>query len=190
MKKELIKNGFIIGIIILLACFVTFKIYNKFHGERSVDYSSKSLDVVFHENTGDKIILDKATPLTDNLGLATKSYTFTITNNLTEEVPITIKLVNDEEAINDMKCDQGKCDEVLIPKKDLKVSIKENNGKNQVFALEELKDDVLLDTNIDALEENTYTIRVWVKDDVELDSNLKYYGKIQVVEDNNILARR
>ena len=191
MKKELIKNGLIIGIIILFACFVTYKIYDKFHNDRSVDYSSQSLDVVFHENEGDKIVLSKATPLNDNLGLSTKSYTFTITNNLSEEVPITIKLIDDNEVINSKKCVETKCVEDLIPKKSLRVSIKENNGKNQILNLDELKEDVLLDTKIDALEKNSYTIRVWVRDDVEsIDSNLKYYGKIQVVEDNNILARK
>lgn len=190
MKKELIKNCILVGLIILVACFFTYKIYYKFHGERSVDYSSKSLDIVFHETAGDKIVLDKATPLTDNLGLSSKGYNFSITNNLTEEVPITIKLV-DDEIINNTKCGQTKCVVETIPKKNIKVSIKESGGSNQIFVLDELENDVLLDTKIDALETSTYTVRIWVKDDADsLDTDAKYYGKIQVVEDNNILARR
>jgi len=191
MKKELIKNGVIIGIIILFACIMTYKIYYKFHEERSVEYSSDSLEVYFNEKDGEKIVLDKVTPLTDNLGLTTKSYSFTINNNLTEDVPILIKLVDDNDKLKEEECIEKKCEEKLIPKKYIKVSIKENNNRNEIFILDELKDNILLNTNIHALENNTYTIRVWVKDDIDLvDTDLNYYGKIQVVENNNVLARR
>ena len=186
MKKELIKNGIIIGIIILIACFFTYKIYYKFHGERSVDFSSDSLDIVFHEKTGDKVTLDKVVPLNDNLGLSSKPYSFTITNNLTEDVPLKIKLIDDIEAI-----DIDNCSNNLIPKKYLKVSIKENNNKTQVYEIDNLKDNILLDTKIKALDKNTYTVRVWVKDDMEsTDTDMHYHGKIQVIEDDNSLARR
>ena len=186
MKRELIKNGIMIGLIILFACFVTYKIYYKFHEERAIDYSSKSLDIVFHEKTGDKIFIDKLVPLTDNLGLSSKPYTFTVSNNLTEDVSFKIKLIRDEEEI-----DLDKCSDKLISEKYLKVSIKDDSNKTKIYNMEELKDDVLLDAKIKALEENTYTVRVWVKDDVEsTDTDLHYHGKLQIVEDNNILARR
>ena len=45
MKRLILKNVIITGIIILVACFFTYKIYNRFHKERSVDYTSSSLDI-------------------------------------------------------------------------------------------------------------------------------------------------
>lgn len=185
MKKELIKNFIRIGIIILFACIATYMIYNKFHTERSVDYSSKSLDIIFHETTGDKITLDKITPLTDNLGLSSTPYDFTITNNLTEDVDLKIKLVEDKDQVK-----EDNCEEKQIPKKYIKVAIKEN-GKNKILTLDELEDNVLLDTKINALEKNTYTVRIWTSQDIEsTELDLHYHGKIQIVENETIIARR
>ena len=180
MKRKLIKNCLIIGIIILLASLATHAIYYKFHEDRGVDYSSKSLEVVFHEENGNKITLDKAVPLTDNLGLASNSYTFSVTNNLTEDVPLKIKLVRDKVAFEEDKCKE-------IPAKYLKVSIKENNKKNVMHLVTELKDEVLLDTNIKALKNNNYTVRIWTTQD-STDTNLHYHGELQVIENNNLLA--
>ena len=182
MKRELIKNGFIVGIIVLFACIATHTIYYRFHEKSSVDYSSKSLEVVFHEEDGNKITLDKAVPLTDNLGLASNSYTFTVTNNLTEDVPIKIKLVKDKIAYEEDKCKE-------IPEKFLKVSIKENGKKNVMHLVTELEDEVVLNTNIKALKQNNYTVRIWTTQDFDsTDNNLHYHGELQVVENDNILA--
>ena len=51
MKRLILKNVIITGIIILVACFFTYKIYNRFHTEGSIDYSSSSLDITFHEKS-------------------------------------------------------------------------------------------------------------------------------------------
>ena len=56
MKKELIKNGIKITLILLFAVIVTIYIYNKFENEGNIDYSSDSLDVVYREKIGEMII--------------------------------------------------------------------------------------------------------------------------------------
>lgn len=186
MKKLIIKNVLIIGIIILVACFFTYKIYNRFHTERSIDYSSSSLDITFHEKSGEKITMTKVTPLSDNLGLSSKAYDFSIKNNLTEPVKVTIKLVDDLEEI-----EKDDCSEISIPKEYIKVSIKENNGKNDIYTLSELTEDTLLITEIKALGEESYTIRVWTSSEIETTNlDLHYHGKIQIIENDSILARR
>jgi len=186
MKKLILKNVIIIGIIILVACFFTYKIYNRFKIEGSIDYSSSSLDITFHEKSGEKITINKVTPLSDNLGLSSKPYDFSIKNNLTEPVKITIKLVDDTETI-----EKDNCIESSIPKEYIKVSIKENNGKNEVYTMSELTDNILLETEIKALDEQNYTIRVWVANEIETTNlDLHYHGKIQIIENDSILARR
>ena len=186
MKKIILKNVIIIGVIILVACFFTYKIYNRFHTEGSIDYSSSSLDITFHEKSGEKITINKVTPLNDNLGLSSKPYDFSIKNNLTEPVKVTIKLVDDNETI-----EKDNCLESSIPKEYIKVSIKENNGKNEVYTMSELTDNILLETEIKALDEQNYTVRVWVASEIETTNfDLHYHGKIQIIENDSILARR
>ena len=51
MKRLILKNVIILVIIILVACFFTYKIYNRFHTEGGIDYSSSSLDITFHEKS-------------------------------------------------------------------------------------------------------------------------------------------
>lgn len=186
MKKALIKNIIKVVIIILFACLCTYFIYDKFHNDRHVDYSSESLDIIFREDTGDKITIDKVTPLNDSVGMSSKSYNFTIKNNLTEKVEATIKLVKDEEAI-----EKDNCSKLLIPEKYIKVAIKENSSLSEIHTVNELVDETLLTTTLKPLETNNYSVRIWVSNDMkDTEENLHYHGKIEILENNNILARR
>ncbi len=178
-KKELLKNVVIIGLILLIAIVSTRYIYFKYKQERNVDYSSESLNIVFHEKTGSNITLDKVTPVTDSVGLSSKAYTFTITNNRTEPVKYKI-YINDD--INTILKDN--CKEYLIGKEYIKISIKENNKENEIYTLSELPEALLLDTEIEALGEKNYSIRVWIDKDTTIPngSNLHYHGTINVEE--------
>ena len=185
MKRMLIKNVFKITIIILFACLSTYYIYNKFHNERSVDYSSDSLDITFREESGDKITIDKVTPLNDSVGLSSKSYEFTIKNNLTEKIGVTIKLVKDEDAIL-----EDDCLERSIPEKFIKVAIKENSKLNEIHTINELVDETILSTTIDPLEERNYNVRVWTSSEMsETNEDLHYHGKIIILENKDIETR-
>lgn len=184
-KKEKIKNIVIITFILLLAIVSTHYIYYKFREERSIDYNSESLDVVFHETTGDKVTLLRVNPVTDSVGLSSKAYTFTIKNNLTEKVNYQIKLANDiEQTLAD------ECEDYQIPQEFIRVSIKENKKSNIIYSLDELEDALLLETQIPALGENNYFIRVWINKDstIPTGSLLHYHGQIQIVEENGDLA--
>ncbi|MBE6157284.1 MAG: hypothetical protein E7160_00600 [Firmicutes bacterium] len=182
-KKQIIKNILIIVLILLFAVFATHHIYYKFQKERNVDYTSSSLDIIFHEKTGDMVTLNKITPVTDSVGLSSKSYTFTVKNNLTVPVSYRIKLVDNENAIKEDNCSSS-----LINKDVIKVSIK---GKkyNKIYKLSELEDNTLKIEKVDALEERNYTIRVWTSNDAQAKDNMHYHGLIQIVEANNDLAK-
>lgn len=184
-RKEIIKNTIYTIIILSIAIISTHYIYFKFQGDREVDFNSESMDIVYHETTGDKLTILKVTPVTDSVGLSSKSYMISIKNNLTENVKYKIKIVDDLETIV-----EDQCEENLIPKDDIKISVRVNKGQNKIYNLSELEEGILLDDEIYALENINISIRLWVKQDSKLPSGSKmhYHGKIQVIEDDDIVA--
>ena len=182
-KKQIIKNILIIVLILLFAIFATHSIYYKFQKERNVDYTSASLDIIFHEKTGDKITLNKITPVTDSVGLSSKSYTFTVKNNLTIPVSYKIKLVDDLKKIEEDNCISNQ-----ISKDIIKVSIKDTDDNN-IYKLNELEDSTLKKEKLKPLEEKNYTIRVWTVSEAQANDYMHYHGSIQILEDNNDLAK-
>ena len=183
-KKEMIKNTVYTIFILALAIVSTYYIYNKFHSERVVDVSSEALEVLFQESKGDRLTIDKVTPVTDSVGLSSKSYSLSIINNLTEDVPYTIKISDDLEKIV-----KDKCEDKLIPKDDIRISIKVNKDDNVIYTLGELEDNVLYQGQIKALEKNNISIRLWVKHDTTLSggSRMHYHGIINVYDRDKLV---
>src|SRR5699024_881286 len=174
----------IICFILAIAIFATHHIYYKFQNERNTDYSSESLDITFHEETGDKVALTRVTPVTDAVGLSSQSYTFTIKNNMTIPVDYTIKLVDDLEMVF-----EDNCGEIEMPKDIIRVAIK-SEEKTEIYTLSELEDGVLETDKIKPLDEEEYTIRVWTTQNTTLQagSTRHYHGKIQIVEHENQIS--
>ncbi|MBR4694254.1 MAG: hypothetical protein IKQ06_03305 [Bacilli bacterium] len=185
LKKELIKNGIFVSLILLVAIICTYKIYYKFQNDRDVDFNSESLSVVYHDTLGDKITLTKVTPVTDSVGLSTNTYSLDVHNNLTVGVPYQIKIIPDLDLI-----EEDKCDEYLIPEEDIRISVKVGKGDNEIYNLNELKDGILLNTEVKALKTDSIVVRVWVNKDTKLPAGEKmhYHGIIQVIENENIVA--
>lgn len=181
-KREIIKNTIYVIFILLLAVIPTYYIYNKFKDDMDISLNSTSLDVTYHEKSGDKITLTKITPVTDSVGLSSKAYSITIKNNLTEKVDYKVKLSDDLEEIA-----RDACNDILVSKDSIKVSIKTNKMSNRIYSLDELEDDILLTDTMEALEKKDISIRVWVKQDSNIPSGarLHYHGIIQVNEENN-----
>lgn len=185
-KKSSFKKDIIyVFFILLLAVGSTYYIYDKFQGDRNIDFNSESLDVTYHEKTGNKITLNKVTPVTDSVGLSSKAYLISVKNNLTEKVDYKIKIVDDDESI-----EKDKCEDILIPKENLRVSIKVNKKANKIYNLTDLEEGIILEDTIKALEEKDISIRMWVNSDtkIPLNSKLHYHGLIQVIEENNSVA--
>ena len=186
-KKYILKNVIIITFILLVAIVATHNIYYKFTKERDVDYSSESLDIVFHDVAGANVDITKPTLVNDAIGLSSKAYTLTIKNNLTEPVKYQLKLVDNAERII-----LDDCAELQIPKEIIRVSVKEDSSKNNIYTLSELIDNDLDLGEIDALAEKNYSIRIWVTNTSEanISKNLHYHGIIQVIENETDLAVR
>lgn len=186
-KKYILKNVIIITFILLVAIIATHNIYYKFAKERDVDYSSESLDIVFHDVAGANVDITKPTLVNDAIGLSSKAYTLTIKNNLTEPVKYQLKLVDNTERII-----LDDCAELQIPKEIIRVSVKEDSSKNNIYTLNELIDNDLDLGEIDALAEKNYSIRIWVTNTSEanISKNLHYHGIIQVIENETDLAVR
>lgn|SRR5574344_1618940 len=177
LKKALIRDVVLLTIIFIIAIVTTHHIYYKFKKERNVNYNSPSLDVVFHEKSGDKVTITKVTPVTDAVGLSSKAYTFTITNNLTIPVKYQIKLVKDKEAIK-----EDDCGEYQIPNDIIRVAVKENKSATKISNLSDLNNILDIDT-IKALGTSNYTIRVWtVNNGMPTGSKLHYHGILEVKE--------
>lgn len=80
-----------------------------------------------------------------------------------------------------------------MPKDLLKVSVKEDSSKNNVYTLSELANGTLDFGKIEALAEKNYSIRIWVTNPyntVNVAKDLHYHGTIQVVENGTELAVR
>ena len=176
-KKEIIKNVIYIVFILLLAVIPTYYIYNKFQEDRDISVNSTSLDVTYHENTGDRITLTKITPVTDSVGLSSKAYTITIKNNLTEKVAYKVKLVDDLEKIAD-----DLCEDKLLSKDVMKVSIKTSKMGNKIYNLSELEDDIFGQSNLN--KENNLENDIFNSDKNNI--NINNNGNIKNIEiDNN-----
>lgn len=184
-KKEIIKNAIIIGFILGIAVFSTNYIYNVFNDSSSIDYSSESLDITFHEDKGEQLNITKVTPLTDSVGLSSTGHTLTITNNLTE--PVKYKLILKDNAT---QITEDNCSEIAIPREEIRVSIKKTGEATEVYKLSDLEDGIILSTTAKALEETKYTIRIWVNNESSLPSGSEhhYHGLIQVVENDAMVA--
>ena len=183
MKKFLIKSFLKISFVLLVAVASTYYIYNKYTGSKEIDFSSESLDITYLDKSEDKISITKATPVTDSVGLSSNSYVFTIKNNLTEKVNYKVKILDDIEKIV-----SDKCDDKQIPKSNIKISVKEGNKSNEIYLLSDLDDNVLLDTNIGALDKTTITIRVWVDIESDAPNDSHYHGIIQIIEEDTSIA--
>lgn len=186
-RKTIIKNATFIIAILALAIIATYNIYYHFKGSTDIDYSSESLEITFHEKNGAKIALTKSIPVSDSVGLSSQAYTFTIKNNLTEPVKYQINLTEDIEAIID-----DLCQEQQIPKDLIRISIKANNEKNHIYFLSELENGIIENTEIEALGEINYSVRLWLynSETMSIGNDLHYHGIIQVLENGSDLAIR
>lgn len=184
-KKEIIKNTIIIGFILFIAVFSTYHIYHKFTDTTNIDYSSESLDITFHEDSGEELDITKITPLNDSVGLSSNPHTITIKNNLTEPVNYKIKIVDNVEKMLEQDCEG-----ITIPRDEIRVSIKKSGAQTAVYTLSELENNVLLSVTAEALEEAKYTVRIWIKNESSLSSGSThhYHGLLQVVENDELLA--
>lgn len=183
-RKELIKSGIYISVILLFALIATYNIYYCLKEENDKVRSSKSLDVVFHEKDGGYVTLTKVRPVSDAVGLSTHAYTFTIKNNTNTRVNYEVKIITDKEKIK-----EDKCGEYQMPLNIIKTGIHEKGKVSDIYNLDDLKDGVLVKSNIGPKKEINYTVRFWIsQNSLTVDSLLHFHGKIEIVENGTDIA--
>lgn len=184
-RKMLIKNIIIIFIILSLALISTYKIYDKFQAERDKISNSSSLEVTFHSKKEDKVTINKITPVTDSVGLSSNAYKFTIKNNTNKKVKYAIKIVPDNEAYK-----KDKCVEYKIPLNIIKTGIHEKGEVSDIYNLDDLDNNIIVNKVLGPKKEVEYTVRFWIsKNTLTQDADMHFHGILEVVEDGNDVAK-
>ena len=150
-KKEIL----IIIFILSFALVATYYIYYKFKDSRDLKYDSDTLDVIYHEKSGDKVDITKITPVTDSVGLSSKTYSFTIKNNTNTSLRYSISILDDmDEVISDQ------CEDKQIPKNLIRLSIHGEGEQNNIYTLSDLVNGKVLSRIIKANQEKEYTMKM------------------------------
>lgn len=177
-RKEMIKNGIFITIILVFACISIFYIYNKFKDTRDAMISSESLQVTFHEKEKDKVTMTKVTPVTDAVGLSGKSYTFTIQNNSNKKVKYEVKIIEDEKEIK-----KDGCLEDRIPLNIIKAGIHREGEVSEIYNLDDLENGVLTKQTLAPQEQVKYTVRFWISNStLTTGPNMHFHGLLKIEE--------
>lgn len=175
-KREII----VIVIILLFAIFTTRYIYYKFRDKSHVDYNTDTLDITFHEKSGDEINLRKVTPVTDSVGLSSKAYKFSIKNNTNSSIKYSINIRDNKELSK-----KDECLEYQIPTNIIRFSIHKSDEKNNIYTLSDLVNGKVLTRIIKANKKEEYTMRFWIMNNNTLPTGAKlhYHGIIDVVDE-------
>lgn len=177
-NKFLIKSMIFIILILGLAVFCTYKIYNKFESTRDKIKSSPTLTTTYHGTLGENVNIKKITPVTDSVGLSSNAYKFTIKNNAGTKVKYRVVLKENSDLYKEHGCGDTK-----IPEDIIRVGIHTKGENSQIFSLDDLEDNVL-DTGVIAPQsEINYTVRFWTsKNTLVQEGNMHYHGIIVVEE--------
>ena len=179
-RKELIKNTVFIIFILLFAFISTYYIYNKFIDTRDEILKSESLEVSYHEKDGNKFSITKIIPISDNVGLSSKAYRFTIKNNTNTKVKYVINISEDKE-----KKILDDCIDRQIPLNIIKAAIHKKGEVSSIYNLDDLEDGNIEISTIEPRGDIEYTIRFWTsKNYLTIDDDLEYHyhGIIKVYE--------
>lgn len=177
-NKMLIKSFVFIFLILGLAVFSTYKIYNKFESTRDKISSSPDLTVTYHGKQGEKVTMTKVVPVTDAVGLSSNAYKFTIKNNKGTKVKYRVVLKEDAETYKKDNCLENK-----IPDNIVKVGIHPSGEVSKIYNLDDLEGKVLDTGTISPQSEEDYTVRFWIsKNTIATESNMHFHGIIVVEE--------
>lgn len=163
---------FAIAVLVLAGSYSIFTATNK-----SEDYSSitvGTLKIDFLQDSQNVLNLNGAYPTMDTEGEKLEPYQFKITNNGTLNASYKIKLVNDNEVIEEDNCSLN-----LLSFSALKVKVNEDSS----FLLSDKQDNsyVIAEGIILPNETKEYNIRIWIKDTAGNEALGKHYhGKIVV----------
>ena len=141
-------------------------------GTLKIDFDASSTDM------GNIINLNGSYPISDEDGQKTNPYSFRITNSGTLAAAYKVKIIDDQDMINEDKCQDN-----LLPKTNIKVSI--NGGTPFLLNSVESNEYIINSDTLNPGGNKNFAIRIWINENSGNEVLGKHYhGKI-VVESAN-----
>lgn len=179
-KKENNNKKIIFGIILTVLfvligiSFAWFRFMKLSDNTNSL--TTASIDIYLDEYDGKEISLINTYPMTDESGMQTKAYEFTVVNNSNIGFDYEVRLVKDKETIKEDGCADKELDANVI-----RYRLERSNAYLTIDNLG-TKKDWTIDTNkIGAHEKKHYTLRLWIDENAGNEYQGKHFhGKIEV----------
>ena len=177
--KFTILSIFVVTIVMISSAYAIFSTVQKQEsyntltvGTLKIDFDATSTDM------GNIINLNGAYPTNDEEGQKTNPYSFRITNSGTLAAAYKVKIIDDQDMINEDKCQDN-----LLPKANIKVSI--NGGTPFLLNSVESNEYVINSDTLNPSGNKNFAIRIWIDENSGNEVLGKHYhGKI-VVESAN-----
>lgn len=185
-KKKKIIIIVLICLIFLLLIGITFAWFRfkGFSGNTNtlITGTTKKLEVRLDEYDGKTIQLLNTYPLTDNSGIKTKAYEFSLVNNMNYKLKYSVQLILDEDAIK--KCG---CHDNLLDDSVLRYQLIRNDSFVLIDTLVNKENWIIDNYTVDAFNTNHYSLRLWLAENAENEYMGKHFHakiKVDVIEDN------
>ena len=177
--KFTILSIFVVTIVMISSAYAIFSTVQKQEsyntltvGTLKIDFDATSTDM------GNIINLNGAYPTSDEEGQKTNPYSFRITNSGTLAAAYKVKIIDDQDMINEDKCQDN-----LLPKANIKVSI--NGGTPFLLNSVESNEYIINSDTLNPGGNKNFAIRIWIDENSGNEVLGKHYhGKI-VVESAN-----
>ena len=177
--KFTILSIFVVTIVMISSAYAIFSTVQKQEsyntltvGTLKIDFDATSTDM------GNIINLNGAYPTSDEEGQKTNPYSFRITNSGTLAAAYKVKIIDDQDMINEDECQDN-----LLPKANIKVSI--NGGTPFLLNSVEENEYVINSDTLNPGGNKNFAIRIWIdKNSGNEVLGKHYHGKI-VVESAN-----
>lgn len=181
-NKKRIIIVILLVLIFLLVIGITFAWFRFNDFSKHINsITTGKLEVRLDEYDGKNIELLNTYPLTDNSGLKTKAYEFTIVNHSNYKLNYYVKLIEDEEAIKKCGCKNNLLDDSV-----LRYELKRNDSYINIDTLVNKEDWIIDNYKLDANGKMNYSLRLWLYEN----AGNQYMGKhfhakieVRVVED-------
>lgn len=186
-KNVAVKNRVIIisllVLIFLLIIGITFAWF------RFIDFSKHTnnittgkVELILDEYDGKNIELLNTYPLTDDSGLKTKAYEFTVINHSDYKFNYDVKLIKDKEAIENCGCENNLLDDSVI-----RYELKRNDSYINIDTLGNKKDWILDNYKLDANGKINYSLKLWLYENAKNEYMGRHFHskiEVKVIEEN------
>ncbi len=177
-RRHLIKTGILCAFILGFALVSTYFIYHKFYGKNDQVYQEENLRITFHEKEGNKVTIQKITPVTDSVGLSTSPYSLTLENHTDHSVRYIISLENDEKTISDCGCiDNG------IPYSIIKLGVHSSKKTLEPKLLSDIPNLAVYQSTLKKGEKEDVELRLWIdRTSTDINRDGHYHAQMIVKE--------